>query len=71
MSAYNKFISKEIFNEVKRFVEFKAKTLKKAAEGEITTSKANHLIQPALTKAIEDSGIERSEFILMVLKYNK
>jgi len=56
---------------VKEFVEFKALTLKKAAKGEITTRQANMLIQPALTKAIKDSGIERSPFILMVLKYNK
>jgi hypothetical protein len=53
---------------VKEFIDFKVKTLQMVAKGRITSTQANYLIQPALTKAIKDSGLKKSEFLKLVNK---
>ena len=65
MNKANYFTS---FPHVKEFIDFKVKTLQMAAKGEITSTQANILIQPALTKAIKDSGLKKSEFLKLVNK---
>ena len=55
---------------LKTFIELKKTTVAKVAAGLITTDEANRVIQPALTKAIKDSGLPKDEFILMVLKHD-
>jgi len=53
--------------EVKKFLEFKVNTLKRAAAGELTPRMANILIQPELDRAIQASYLTKSDFIKEVL----
>ena len=53
--------------EVKKFLEFKATTLKRAAANEITIRMANTIIQPALTEYIRGSYLSKDLFLKEVL----
>jgi len=53
--------------EVKKFLEFKANTLKRAAAGELTPRMANILIQPELDRAVQASYLTKQDFIKEVL----
>ena len=53
--------------EVKKFLEFKANVLKRAAAGEITVRMANTIIQPALTEFIRGSYLSKDLFLMEVL----